>query len=310
MGALSQFNWLVLINPVAGKRNAHLRWKKLSHYFNHAGIRHTPFITKGKRYAESLCLQKLSSYNAVLSIGGDGTNNEVINGLMRHPDHHARTVVFGHFPVGSSNDLARYYKIPTNVDRWIYRMEKSKTIKQDLGKVIYGEDSKQVRYFANVAGIAYDAFIAKNTTRNGLASWKYFIAIFKHLNKYNPQEVIIDSAEKRHKGYTYTINFGITPYSGGGMQIVPHAVPDDGLLAVTLVGKLPKWKIPINALRLFNGHIGKLKAVSQWQTKEALLKPGDNNQEEVYLEVDGEWIGAIPCKFMISQHKLNMLIPD
>jgi len=310
MGALSQYNWLVLINPVAGKGWAQHRWKRLSQYFNNAGIGHTAFTTKGKRHAESLCLQKLSSFNAVLSIGGDGTNNEVINGLMRHPDINSRQVIFGHFPAGSSNDLARYYKIPSNFDRWISRMENSTVIKQDLGEVLFGMDPEQIRYFANVAGVAYDAFIAKNTSRKGITSWKYFLAIFRHLNDFSPQQVTIDSEENRYSGSTYSINFGITPFSGGGMQIVPHAVPDDGLMAVTLVKKLPKWKIVINSLRLFNGQIGKLAEVSQWQTKKARIEQNKNSNEQVLLEVDGECIGEIPCTFRISEHQLNILVPN
>ena len=134
-------------------------------------------------------------------------------------------------------------------------MEMGRSKLQDIGFVTFFEKGQeQTRYFANVAGMAYDAFVVAYAEKNKKWVTNTLMYLFLTLNclfryKLVKSKIIFDN--RLEEGYFNTINAGICKYSGGGMQLVPHAVPDDGLLALTFARNVSKLEILLNTYRSY-----------------------------------------------------------
>jgi YegS/Rv2252/BmrU family lipid kinase len=310
---LNQNTWLIIINPNAGFGRGLKRWHNLKERLVQLKWSFVPVYTSYPGHAAILVQEYIQKgYFKIVCVGGDGTNNEIINGLMKHKSALSNSILYAIFPAGSGNDFARHFKISRHPQKWMNQMSDNvSTTALDVGAVRYQKNGiEQVRHFINVAGLAFDAqvvFSLSSTGKSVGSRFTYLKHVVTGLFSFRPKSVMIQTKEHTYLGKIYTLNIGICRYSGGGMQIVPHAKADDGLLAVTMVKDISKWKILLNLKRLFSGNIGKLKEVVQWQTEALTIEP--SYQEKVLLEVDGEFLGIAPCAFKIEKNKINLLVP-
>jgi diacylglycerol kinase family enzyme len=246
-----------------------------------------------------------------LAVGGDGTNHEVINGIIRQQTCPSTEITYGLIPIGTGNDWRRAYRIPGNIKTWISQIAQEKTVLQDIGRITYHLDGhKHSRYFTNVAGLAYDGFIARYISEKpARASNKfgYLFAVFKSLQQYKLQKARIEFENIRIEESCYTINAGICPYSGGGMRIVPHARPDDGLLALTIAGPLSKLGVLLNTPRFYNGHLDRHPKVDLFQTQQ--IKVTSLDERPIPVEADGEFLGYTPVEIEILPKILQVIVP-
>src|SRR5690606_32385111 len=101
-------------------------------------------------------------YREFIIVGGDGTLNEVINGIFAQKDLDPIEITIGMIPVGTGNDWCRMFGIPFNYHEAVKTILKGKTFIQDVGKVYFLRQQQQYkRYFINIAGIGFDAVVAK-----------------------------------------------------------------------------------------------------------------------------------------------------
>lgn len=260
-----------------------------------------------------------SGFRQMVAVGGDGTLNELVNGLMRQTVCTPDEVGVSILPFGTGNDWVRTQHIPTKTDAWIEKFLSAKEARtQDVGIAAYSDETgtRHQRYFVNVAGMAYDAFVVREIETEGKKSANsllYLLMLFRLLRDYTPhlhrlELTLPGEAEKRRiEKEIHTLNVGICRYSGGGMQLVPHADPDDGLLALTLMEKLSKCEI---ILRLRDLYTGKLiqhrKAIAEQVSS---LKVESGAHRPLLLEVDGEFVASCTDVFFsVSDSKLKLLI--
>jgi len=304
--------WHAIGNPSAGKGRTKREIMDVCLFLqkNLPGIKIT--LTEFKEHAIQITERIIQEgCRHIIAIGGDGTNNEVINGILQQTSCPSREVTYALFPFGTGNDWIRTWGIPKKMDDWLELFLKESTRFQDIGKVSYQNNSQtKTRYFANVAGMAYDGFLIhyvqnkEYLKRNNLT---YLYLILKCLFKYKLKKAIVKFDGKEKEGFFYTINAGVCRYSGGGMQVVPHADPTDGYFALTTAGKLSKLGVIINTWRFYNGSIGKHPKVDTIFAKEIEVR-GSNGQE-ILLEVDGEFLGESPSKFEIIPGALKIIAP-
>jgi len=190
-------------------------------------------------------------------------------------------------------------------------LKKRKTTYQDIGVVSYlNNGAVRKRYFVNVAGMAYDAFVVKETEKqSSIFSNKlfYLFSLMRYLFQYKLQKAKIQFNDFEMIDHFYTINVGICRFAGGGMEIVPHAVPNDGQLAITIAGRLSKLSILLNTYRFYNGTIAKLSKISTHFSTNIKVESLEN--DPILLEVDGELLGHTPVEFGIVPNALKILIP-
>jgi len=303
--------WYVIINPAAGNSVAAKRWSLMAKKFDAHNILYKLVETTQAKHAIDLAKEGIEKgYRQIIAVGGDGTNNEVVNGIFQQKIVSPKRISYTLLPVGTGNDWAKMHQIPKKIDQWFDYFQQGKSKLQDIGLVSYHfEGKKQKRYFANVAGMAYDAFICKTaeyenkSTSNSLL---YLFLIFKCLFKYKLRKARVSFNDQVVEDYFYTINVGICRYSGGGMSFVPHADPFDGKLALTLARNFSKFEVILNAYRFYTGSIDDLNKASTHQTKHIKIEAIDD--EATLVEVDGEYIGETPVEYSILEKTLKVIV--
>lgn len=249
----------------------------------------------------------------IISFGGDGTAHTMIQSVYTFRSLSPNTL-FTVFPVGTGNDWVRYWKIPHKIEPWLDMIKVHRAYDHDLGQVEYTSDAGNLKteYFNNVAGMAYDAYVAdyieSKKKKMSVGGIQYLYFIFRCLFGYKLQASQLQWNGGDSKDKFYTINVGICPYSGGGIQIVPHAVPDDGLLAVTAVRPLNKFQVLLMSRHFYSGKLNKHKKAISFQTEELYVRPVETN-EIIKLEAEGEYLGRLPARFNIIKRALKICAP-
>ena len=276
------------------------------------------FITQHKGHAIDLAQEALKDgYSFIISVGGDGTINEVANGFMRwEKDHGNRTtdgniIKLGILPYGSGNDLARtlnikpdFYQLRLCIDRNSYNV-------LDLGHVQYigKTGSEEQRFFLNIADVGMGAEVARKIDSYPKwmgANFSYQRGIISTLIKYKNQEVIVDSVGYYFSGKVLNLVLANGCYFGSGLGIAPEASPISNSLSIVNIGE-------IGLLDYFK----QLKYVRRCEKlKHPAIHYGTANDVSVSspngpipIEMDGEFIGHTPMAVSIIPSALNLLGP-
>ena len=305
--------WQVIINPSAGNGKAGKQWKNIEAALIKANI--TYEVHRSERALHCTEIAKLlieQGTRKIIGIGGDGTNHEIINGLMQQKSVQTNEVVYGFIPVGTGNDWVKTHNIPMNTTKAVAIIKAEKTTHQDIGLAKYYRNKQpEQRYFVNVAGMAYDAYITQvtNNQRTKITNaLYYYLLIFKCLFEYVSKQarIVLDGKEVANQHF-YTINIGLCKYSGGGMQFVPHAEIDDGQFAISYVNSIPKLKVIASTHYLYGGKIAKFKHAKLFKAKHMTVEAVDD--APTLLELDGEFVGETPVEFEIIPKALKVIVP-
>lgn len=305
-------SWHIILNPTAGNGKALRKKDKINKAFQKAGISFEIIETKHIGHAETIVADAVKDgIQNFLSVGGDGTNNEVVNGIMNQASQDSIDLHFASLPFGTGNDWARGHKLFNNPEKLIALISNGKSRLQDVGVAKFWENGQEKqRYFINVAGMAFDAFVVHSLAARRskyLSKFVYMSEILKSLKKYPGADLNIQiGLEPYYEGKVYTVNAGICKFSGGGMQITPHAVSDDGLLALTVIDYIPKWKIILSFYKLLIGTILSHPAAHHIKTKEIKIKATKGN---FGIELDGEYAGEGPVTLSIIPDALKFIAP-
>lgn len=302
--------WMVIVNPNAGVKKGAKEWPKILEIINGEQLDHQYQITKHKDHAIHLTRKAIEEgYRCIAVVGGDGTLNEVLNGIYLQQTCPVTEVTMGMIPVGTGNDWCRMFNVPFDFKGAVRLLKEKNTFIQDIGKVTYHKKEETIkRYFMNVAGMGYDALVAKKTNlfkekgHGGPLAYLWFI--FASLFQYKFLDAVIEvDGESVFKGEIFSMNVGICKYNGGGMMQLPYAVPDDGLLDVTLIKKAPKWMVIRHTGKLYDGTLVNLPFIQTFQGKSIRIR----STQKVYLETDGESLGHTPFNYEILPKALRVV---
>ena len=315
--------WLIVVNVFAASKKAGELWRRAESLLKQEGIsyecRYTGDSGNACRIAEDSARE---GYRKFVSVGGDGTVHDVLNGIMFFVDSpesfsSCREVRLEDFylavlPMGSGNDWIKSLGIPRDVKNIVGLISSESFGRQDVVKVSLKDESgspKSVTYMANVGGVGIDADVCRivNVNKKMGMSGKilYVKALIQCLMHRVPvvARVLCDGEEVYHGKY-FSIAFGIGKYSGGGMRQTSDAVMDDGLLDMTIIPELGALTIAMKAPQLFTGTFSRIKQlVSKRGTKIEVIP--DNGRP--YVEVDGEVIGTAPVSLEIMGQQINVL---
>ncbi|MEM7370427.1 MAG: diacylglycerol kinase family protein [Bacteroidota bacterium] len=301
--------WFLIANPKAGGGKAQKDWNKIQRTLDTVGLGYDCVWTERPFHAIDLVRSALEKgYRKFAALGGDGTVNEVINGIFSQQLVPSRELLFGVLPIGTGNDWARTYRIPKAYAKSIPLLKKAKSRVQDIGKVTYNRDGvSHTRFFNNVLGLCFDAFVAdqtKDQSKSGLKGQLfYLLGVLKCLGKYSCPTLHVQGEGIDFHGPAILANVGLCRFSGGGMQLVPQAIPGDGLFDITIVEALTPAQVYRRLPLLYNGKLYKDSHVhhfrSSWVTVSAT--------PDSLLEVDGENLGEIPASIDLLPAALNVV---
>lgn len=302
--------WFVIVNPNAGKRKGEKDWLEIAAQLTAEGIEYTNVFTEHRGHAVMLTRKFIENgYRKIIVVGGDGTLNEVVNGIFTQAHVPTNKVTLAMIPVGTGNDWCRMFNIPADYRQAIQVIKKNKIFAQDTGiiKYISSEETEITRYFINMAGMGFDALVAKKTNKQkdlGKSNpMSYVVNILSSLFLYTFTKVSILLDNEKVSSDIFSMSVGICQYNGGGMKQAPDALPDDGLFDLTLIKPIGKLKIIRNIIKLFDGSFTRLPEVSTYRSSKIII----HSDPPMFMEADGESLGHTPFVFTILPQSLNVV---
>lgn len=297
----------VIVNPVAGAGRTARLWPRIMGLFKGHGLRFEHDITEAPGHAIELARAAAQKgYEMVVSIGGDGTINEVVNGL--YAAGNIGDALLGIVSTGTGGDYVRTVGIPRHYEDACrcFLQPKKRTV--DLGIVEYANNGRRTqRLFVNFAGMGFDAEIVRRTTQQfkALGSMpSYLLGTLTTLLAYRNKNItlIVDGQAEERRVCTVVMNNG--KYGGGGMFTAPHADLSDGLLDVLIVGNLSKPDLLASLPRIYKGtHLTHPK-VTMKKAREIEIR----SMEKMQLQADGELLGEVPAHFRVLPSALNVIV--
>lgn len=301
--------WHIIVNPNAGKKKGKKDWNLISDLLNHYDIPFTHVFTEAKHHAMQLAADAISKgIRKILVVGGDGTMNEVVNGIFRQQQIPTTEIILGMLTVGTGNDWGRMFNIPMDYEGAIRVIKNEDTFLQDTGVIkFYSGTDVRERYFINIAGLGFDALVVKRSNRQkekGHSSKTLYLwALLRSLLFYKHTSTSIEIDGKKIKNDTFSISLGIGKYSGGGMMQTPGAIADDGLFELTLIKRMRKGEIIRSLKRLYNGTILDHPKVEGYTGSKIKI----DSDPLIHVEADGESLGHSPIEFNILPRSINIV---
>ncbi len=293
--------WLVVVNPNAGIGKAKKDWPKISELLDKHGFDYSAVFTEAPTHAIDIIVEQVAAgYRKIIAVGGDGTMNEVVNGIFKQKSVPTTDIRLGVISVGTGNDWVRTFGIPTEYAKAIQVLQHGRTLIQDAGTVSFmNGEKKGLRHFINMAGLGFDGLVAQKTNADKLKGkgnpLLYLVNLASSLFSYKSCGTRVSVNGKEIKDKIFSISIGIGQYNGGGMRQAPDAKPDDGLFDLTLIKDMGKLAVIANVRRLYNGTIKKHKRVESLTGKHIIIE----SDQPVLLEADGESLGHSPFEFHI-----------
>ncbi len=289
---------LAIINPMAGRGRGVRLWPRLRHYFLQAGWSVEEARSTGRGHAMELAASA-RDYDGILVVGGDGTCNEVANGLLRTSASPPRFLA--PLPVGTANDFATGMGIPADPEAAARALVCGRTRRIDVGWV-------NGRFFLTIAGCGFDAEVARRVNEwPKLLAGKgmYLAGIFHQLLTFRPVRMEIATDARVWIQPTFMLAAGNLPCYAGGLRMCPDARPDDGWLDLVLVREVSRGEVVRLLPRLLDGsHIGYPK-VEVARAREVTV----HSAVPVAVHADGEFVGTTPARFTVHAGTLEVLLP-
>lgn len=237
-------------------------------------------------------------------VGGDGTVNEVVNGIA------GRDVEIAVIPRGTGWDFVRTFAIPRRLDEAIAVARDGHVREVDLGRARYRSwhGGEREAYFANAASAGMSGAIAQraNETTKALGGKiSYFWATFAVFSRWRNSEIElhVDGEQRRARMHDVIVSLG--RYLGGGMMLTPEAEPDDGLFDVLTIGDLSKRDLVLTLPKTYRGrHLPHPKA-ELLRGKRVQV----DSERALPIQLDGEQPGTTPATFELVPRALRLVVP-
>jgi diacylglycerol kinase (ATP) len=222
-------------------------------------------------------------FDVVAALGGDGTANEVINGLMRLPAD--RRPLMAAVPVGSGNDFASNMGVAKDPEIAMQRVFTGEPRQVDLGEVT--DQAGRSRYFGNILGIGFDAWVTIYSYRSvhlkGFAMYLWCVLQAIARNNAAPLfEVRTNDETFRESALMFTICNGAR--EGGGFFVAPDARPDDGIFHYMLIRQVSQLMMLRLLPEVMKGTHGRFRQVRMGKLTEMELK----SDRPLAVHLDGE----------------------
>ncbi|TDO78284.1 YegS/Rv2252/BmrU family lipid kinase [Halanaerobium saccharolyticum] len=301
---------IAVVNPAAAGGKAVKIWPKKNEYFKQEFSNFEEIYTREPGEAVKFAQKAVEeNYDYIMSVGGDGTVNEIINGILSAEKKELRTKLII-YPLGTGSDLSRTLNLPTNIEDFIdlVKQEKSRSVRVVEADFFNYQQQKTKRYFLNIADCGMGAEVAKklNESKKTIdGSLSYLIKIFQTLFNYQNKEVKVEADNKLlYQGKIRSVIIAQGNYFGGGIKIAPEAGLFSDKLNLVLLKDFSKLGIILNLIKAYKGKHLSHSLVESHQVEKIKI----SSQERVELELDGESVGICDSSFKISEKEIEILI--
>jgi diacylglycerol kinase (ATP) len=285
----------IIVNPAAGKGKALKQVSLLKELLAQSRVEYELVMTKGPGHATELASQAVQDgWSAITAVGGDGTINEVIQGLV------GSSTPLAVIPMGTGNDLARSLSLPKTLAGSVALMLNPRILEMDLGQ-------DQENFFACIAGIGFPADVMHNVNLSkGIFSGSvaFIWGILKTLKELAPISVTLELDGDIKQANAQGVFILNTVYSGGGLKFSPKADICDGKLDVLVMRDMSLIEVLTVLPRVYLGtHLSHPK-VDFYRVKEVKVQT-ENPMRKMF---DGNVTGQTPMSVVVCAHKLRILV--
>ena len=287
-----------LVNPASANGSTGRRWPELARRAAAAGLEGATLFSERQGHLAELAREAaLDGAELLVVVGGDGSVNEVANGLAglgRQPE-------IAIVPRGTGWDFSRTFGIPRKIDDAVQIALEGDVRTIDLGRASYRawDGSDATASFANVASAGMSGAIAKraNETTKALGGKaSYLWATFAVFSGWEATEIEVAVDGERRAGPMFDVVIANGRFFGGGLEICPEAEPDDGLFDVLTIGDVTKRDLVQTMPNMYRGtHLPHPKA--------ELLRGSSvtvTSETPLPIELDGEQPGTTPVTFEVA----------
>jgi YegS/Rv2252/BmrU family lipid kinase len=302
-------NAKAIVNPAAGGHSIYREWPSLSKHLLAQGLSFDYAYTEGAGHATELAREAANSgYDFIIAVGGDGTVNEIVNGVLSSTSPYDKTI--GIVSAGTTCSFARSLGIPLDPVNSGKLLTSQNTISIDVGLVEYRRGNEQLRrFFVNEADVGFGATVVEasklmhNYFGRKINYLPHILGGIGSLFSYKNKRIAISvDAETEEICVCTMLVIANGTYFGGGMRVAPYAKPDDGLLDMILFGDMGKsemmkiWSMTYNGRHITNEKV-RLRQIRNLSIQ---------SNEKVLVEADGELIGEGPTSFSVLPSALRI----
>ncbi len=295
----------IILNPWAGRGLAGQRRGELEQALRRADLSFDIVTTHARGGATELTYQAIErGYDQIIAVGGDGTINEIVNGIIGCRQSQGRGATLGIVPLGTGSDFVKALDgvQPNDLSDAVRRLAEAKTRLVDAGRIVVEAGNQETtRCFINGLGMGLDAQVAveslKLTKLKGLAV--YLVAILRALAVYkaHPMTVRFDEYEVRRRLLFASVANGRC--QGGGFWLTPEALIDDGMLDLCMIDKMRLDEIIRHITKLLDGSHTKLRQVTMGRARHVEVTcnrpiPVATDGEVVATDARRIWVEVLP----------------
>lgn len=295
---------MLIVNPISGARRHQARIKFVQHYFQRHGHELDLYLTTGPGHARELAAKAAAEgvYSAVIGAGGDGTINEVTNGLA------GSDTPLGILPWGTANVFSLEMGFPRTLRQQCRQILHGRIARLDLG---YCND----RAFLLMAGIGFDAYSLRNMVdlKQSLGAMAYVVAGLRSFFRYQSPMIRFRTAHGSVHEAAYLLVSNTSRY-GAIFSVTPRANPADGHLDLYVFRERGRWRLLKLVLSTF---LSLLTPESRIRRRLLYLREGIVRTTKVYLEsdhpvyiqLDGDFCDKLPAEISIRPDALRVILP-
>ena len=275
----------------------HLRRRSLDHEIR---------LSRAPGHALRLARQALEDgHRFLVAVGGDGTVNEVVNGMMSDDRPLVTDAVLGVVAAGRACDFVRTFGIPAMPAHAVAHLDGADSFPIDLGKVSFvGEEGPRTRYFANIAEAGLGATVARTAAR--LPYWlgptAYLLAFWAEVLRRRRAHVTVDLVDRTYEGPLDTLIVANGQFSRAGMKLAPRAAPTDGLLDVLIEAASPREAIALVPKAYRGEHLPHPDIRLAKRVRVSIEGP------PLPLLADGEVLGYTPATFEVLPDAIRLKV--
>ncbi|WP_112179853.1 MULTISPECIES: diacylglycerol kinase [Paraliobacillus] len=289
----------IIYNPTSGREGFKKELPDVLRRFEESGYETSVHATTGVGDATKAARIAVDrAYDVIVAAGGDGTINEVINGMAEQPNRPKLGII----PVGTTNDFCRALSIPRNIHKAVDVILENHSIPLDIGRV-------NDQYFMNIAGggklteLSYDVPSKLKTMLGQLA---YYLKGIEMLPSLRPIKVQIEHDGKLFEDEIMLFLVANTNSVGGFEKLAPSAKMNDGLFDLLILRKTNLAEfVRIASLALRGAH---LEDDRIFYTRASKIKI--NTEEQMQLNIDGEFGGLLPGEFTNLYRHIEYFVPE
>ncbi|GGD22452.1 diacylglycerol kinase [Pontibacillus salipaludis] len=288
----------IIYNPTSGREAVRKELPDIMQRFEQAGYEtstHATTCAGDATNAAKIAVER--EFDVVVAAGGDGTINEVINGLAEH-EYRPK---LGIIPVGTTNDFARALCVPRNVKKAVDVILDGFSKELDIGRV-------NDQYFMNIAGggkLTELTYEVPSKLKTMLGQLAYYLKGVEMIPSIRPTTVEIEYDGKYFEGEVMVFLVSNTNSVGGLEKLAPDAEMDDGMFDLLIIKRVNLAElIRLASLAMKGNHISDPNVI---YTKANRIKVHTN--EKMQLNIDGEYGGLLPGEFVNLYRHLEFFLP-